>query len=502
MINILILPGTWNYKTLNRFSQVYDIEEVNLVYCFLNKPLFDDFLTVPTNSNIRFYKFYEGLKERMIKIDKIDLIEKTFVNIGFGELILGDIHHVKFAEIPSHKRFFNFETYQSSIVSSFNYFLDILTKEKIDVVLYEGYNSHLSKVLYHLCHEKKIPIIYPFGSMFKDKITYLHTNDGSSPYLKNVFLQIKKEKNIDLSPVVLDLIKRVKNNESSYGQVEEILKKKMPESFSAKRLVANIIKQIKRFRKLNKTISDGINYNKSVENLILYKQSKIHFVFQQFKRNRNTNWYRKKSKEFMPGSAVYFMHYQPEGTTHGISPYFSDEISNIRIISLGLPLGMKLFVREHPNNHGRRGKKYFQEILKFYPNVELLSVNNNPIDIIKKASIVFTVSGTVCIESAIHAKPVIIFSNIYYNILPLVETCTTPIKLPYLINDLLNKTRINKNENDLKLVEVFLEAFYRTSFEFDEMLMNTEEGMGNENARISYDEFLKYINVNNLLINK
>ena len=145
----------------------------------------------------------------------------------------------------------------------------------------------------------------------------------------------------------------------------------------------------------------------------------------------------------LPKNYIYFaLHLQPESTTIGFnSTNYIDQALCIEKLHQKLPPNYKIIIKEHPAQEDlyHRGKLFYKR-LSFLKNVIFTNVNDNNEKIIKKASIIATVTGTVGWEGLRYSKPVITFGNAYYNSLPGVYFWHKNIN----INKIL-KTKINKN---------------------------------------------------------
>ena len=105
-----------------------------------------------------------------------------------------------------------------------------------------------------------------------------------------------------------------------------------------------------------------------------------------------------------------------------------------------LPSGYELYVKEHPIQVFRewRSVNYYKKIMKL-PNVKLIHPSVISSDLIKKSSLVITISSTSGLEAAFYNKPSIIFADLDYSILPSVHKIKTIDELPYAIRASLKK---------------------------------------------------------------
>jgi hypothetical protein len=178
----------------------------------------------------------------------------------------------------------------------------------------------------------------------------------------------------------------------------------LTQKFGFKILIPNIFKIFSK-NGINFFLNKFFNFK---ENLNLYK-----FWIQENHRNFIT----KK----LPKNYIYFpIHLQPESTTIGYNATaYIDQALCVEKIHAKLPPNFKIIIKEHPAQEDlyHRGKLFYKRI-SFLKNVIFTNVNDSSEELIKKSSIVATVTGTVGWEAIRLLKPVITFGNAYYNFLP------------------------------------------------------------------------------------
>ncbi|MEE9443816.1 MAG: hypothetical protein V3V99_14225 [candidate division Zixibacteria bacterium] len=135
--------------------------------------------------------------------------------------------------------------------------------------------------------------------------------------------------------------------------------------------------------------------------------------------------------------AFYGLHVQPESSIDVLGSYFSDQLKLIKDIRRALPFDVTLVVKEHPNFLGIKSIDFFRK-LKRIPNVVLVRHDISTFEIYKRASIIFTVSGTTGYEGGMLGIPVVMFCPIYFDGLSSVHTCTDLTLLQELVDKLLN----------------------------------------------------------------
>jgi|GEM_PF-6541937 len=164
--------------------------------------------------------------------------------------------------------------------------------------------------------------------------------------------------------------------------------------------------------------------------------------------------------------STYFMHQQPEHSTEGVAFEYRNQIDTAVTIAASLPVGMWLAVKEHPSMIGLRPISDYKKLLK-QKNIKLLAPDAHSHHVIKHASIVFTLSGTVSIESVLYGVPVITLGRIYYNYFNGVHHLERWRDLPRLVRHILDESAVKKNdsaEKSIMAIAAILGASYPGKF--------------------------------------
>lgn len=114
---------------------------------------------------------------------------------------------------------------------------------------------------------------------------------------------------------------------------------------------------------------------------------------------------------------LYPIHFQPEASTLVQAPMYVDQLALLNDIARSLPVGYRLYVKEHLSNRGRRPIEFYNEIRRI-PSVRLLGPDADTWGLIRNASAVTVITGTMGWEGLFFDKPVITFGDVFYNALP------------------------------------------------------------------------------------
>ncbi len=111
---------------------------------------------------------------------------------------------------------------------------------------------------------------------------------------------------------------------------------------------------------------------------------------------------------------LYPIHLQPEASTLVQAPFYLDQAALIEDISKSLPVGCRLYVKEHVSNRGRRPLAFYKRLRETF-GVRLLGPDEDTWTLIRDAAAVAVITGTVGWEGLLFGKPVVTFGNVFYN---------------------------------------------------------------------------------------
>ena len=154
---------------------------------------------------------------------------------------------------------------------------------------------------------------------------------------------------------------------------------------------------------------------------------------------------------------LYPLHFQPEAATLIYGKWYNNQLHLLENLVRSLPVGYKLYVKEHSYGYGNRSLKFCKEIRK-YANVRLITPHVNSLELIEKASLIVTITGTPGWESLMFQKPPLIFGNIFYDIFDCAHKVEKIEDLPEMIRNLLDQ-KIN-HEEILIILAAMLKSTY------------------------------------------
>jgi Capsule polysaccharide biosynthesis protein len=114
---------------------------------------------------------------------------------------------------------------------------------------------------------------------------------------------------------------------------------------------------------------------------------------------------------------LFPLHTEPEVTLLVYSPACRNQIEIVRNLARSLPAGMEVWVKEHPAALGKRPPGYYRRLLEI-PNVRLVEAGLPSRPLVEGARLIATIAGSIGLEAAFRARPVLLFGHAPYEILP------------------------------------------------------------------------------------
>ncbi|VFQ47456.1 hypothetical protein [Desulfoluna butyratoxydans] len=120
---------------------------------------------------------------------------------------------------------------------------------------------------------------------------------------------------------------------------------------------------------------------------------------------------------------VFFLHFQPEKTTMPEGLDFGQQWIAIRTLSLSLPEGYNLLVKEHPSTFTNytdlmyRHASFYEDIASL-PNVCIVPLESDTFELIDSSCAIATITGHVGVEALSRGTQVIVFGNASYRNAP------------------------------------------------------------------------------------
>ena len=119
---------------------------------------------------------------------------------------------------------------------------------------------------------------------------------------------------------------------------------------------------------------------------------------------------------------VYFpLHYEPERTSNPDGGLYYNQFDALAALRDFVPKEVPIYVKEHYSQftaklHGHRGKSlYFWQVMKTLPNVHMLPMEMQSLELIKRSAFTASITGTASLESAVSGKKAVIFGQTWFS---------------------------------------------------------------------------------------
>ena len=141
-------------------------------------------------------------------------------------------------------------------------------------------------------------------------------------------------------------------------------------------------------------------------------------------------------------SFIYFpLHMEQERSTLIDAPFDTDQLQVVKQIVKSLPVGINLYVKEHPSMKSRnwRSISTYKELMKL-PNVTVLHPSVNVNTILENCSLVIVITGTAALDAGFYGKPAITLVKTEFSDLEHISVLKKNSELPRLIRNCLKKS--------------------------------------------------------------
>ena len=292
--------------------------------------------------------------------------------------------------------------------------IGILEEFKPDVIL-DTDNAELQRtILCEVCYEKKIPYMtIEYSKLGYYKYASFQNAFGIDPYFENLYNEIKALPDESIR----ESVEYVEN----YRKENSIMNKEFAGSVTSKYERDSLIWIA---RVMHGKLEYFYDMDIRKHNLKLKKKSPmlyapsmpyIRYYLEEELKKRYLYGKNRYFEDPVEGEDYVFMplHLIPESSVFVKASYYVDELNLIEQVSKALPIGWKLYVKEHQAMLGERGFEFYRKVKEIH-NVRLVQINyyKDPKPWIVNAKGVITITGTAAYESALLGKRSIIFGNV------------------------------------------------------------------------------------------
>lgn len=200
-------------------------------------------------------------------------------------------------------------------------------------------------------------------------------------------------------------------------------------------------------------------------------------------------------KQIEDKNFIYFpLHTEPEAKILSTSPFYSNQIGVIENIARSIQIDQILYVKEHPGQKSKlwRSIEDYKKIIEL-PNVKLVHPTFNSQELISKSVAVISITGSTGFEALFYKKPVILFSDEYYDVLSMVKKVENITQLPNIIKNHLKNFKFNNIELNALMTAINTQSISLPYFSImkDGLILSSIQ-RNSENPQKCIEQFQKF----------
>lgn len=391
---------------------------------------------------------HDSYKQEILDIDYIKNLEKEYGLPNLWPYLMVDrvlMSNQLIREYPYDNPQYSHEELMRILQTTAKKIIKFLDEEKPDFIFFSVMGNVSSYLLHEIAKKRGTKIIFGELSRFPD--SYMITNNFEHfEWAEERFQKLQSGEDtikFELEEKIKSYIKNFYNKPVCYNSVDSPKTQPINRKRQLRFLLPDHwLKTIKGFYKMFYDYYFGFQKNDYTT------PSVWHYILDRVKRKLRMIYGFDDLYDDIDekDNFVYFsLSVEPETTLLLNAPFASNQLSVIKNVARSLPVDYKLYVKEHPSMMGYRTRKFYKEIKKM-PNIKLIRPEIMSFELIKKARLITTVTGTAGWEALFFQKPSITFGNTFYNCLSMVEYCENPHKLPQIIKNQLTNFKYNEKE--------------------------------------------------------
>lgn len=448
------IPHFSNYK--NEVIFIHPIESLLEDTTFLNFKINNELLKIHTLDKIS-KEYSSKYLNNPIKFDyeKLKKFENKYCQkLFWGTLLMSS----QIFTTPYHYRpyFKDINDTQKNywIFLLFDYFEELFSKNKPDYI-FDFDNSEIGRtVLWLVADYHDVPYITIEHTRYKGVlIPNFNLGREVDAYFSDYFNKSKKE--IFLNEVL------------NFRNQDKIMNLDYKNNKTTKKNNNSLFIDLKRLYHYEKSVfTKRFNKNKLVgikfrfPFLATFRSSITYFIQLIYRERYLLSRKNRYFEEPIEGEDnVYFpLHLIPESSTLIKAPNYPNEEEVIYAISKSLPLGCKLYIKEHGSMIGERPFSFYKKISRL-SNVKFIRLDayNDPKTWIQKSRGVITITGTSAFEAVMLGKSAIVLGSVPFKMIEGINYCNSLKDLAKLIKEKFN----NKLLDNASSCENYLQSIYK-----------------------------------------
>jgi len=418
-------------------------------------------------ANSRVWVLSKFLRELPKKVDNIEEIirnyESKYIHIPLVRSLWSDMFELNLSE----------EERVQNFIGHINFWESFLIENKINMLVSEGPSVLSTCIAWMVCKKFNIKFC-SFLPMLQLDSRMVTSSSWKSHYdgLQEKLNSQKINKN---TVIYRNAIEYVKNAKTQPTKVQIVIQNK--EIYEKITLIPHDLINV---------ISKNLNIRKSWYKLFQKKQYYIEGTYSLLPRLFNgTKFYFRSlylkyaslfDKNICPEDERFFifpLHIVREWMNHScFGLRYSNQINLIHMVSSCLPLGCKLYVKEHPSTLGKRPLSHYKAI-KQMRNVRLIHPFEDTFNLIRHSQGIVTLGSSMGFEAIMMDKPVIVLENPWYYKLPGVYLAENPEMLAELLQN-VRKLAVATEKEKIKIIYALYELSFKGFGWWDKRALDDE----------------------------
>jgi hypothetical protein len=165
-------------------------------------------------------------------------------------------------------------------------------------------------------------------------------------------------------------------------------------------------------------------------------------------------------QQFSSDNVVYPLQYEPEASLLYFAPHHVDQVSFVETVLRALPHDKVLWVKEHPNQFGALNMAPWRALKKRYDNLRFVHGRQNGRELIKKSSLIVTISSTMGLDGLLLGRRVLVGGEVFYSTFTSAIRTDSYLALARELNNSANYETVENLESNIdELVEFGRHAY-------------------------------------------
>ncbi|WP_346353522.1 hypothetical protein [Azotosporobacter soli] len=317
---------------------------------------------------------------------------------------------------------------EKNAISTYLVYKKFLQQSRPDYLIFPHVESHEGMILNSLAKEMGVVSIFPCNARNIGESYFSHEVTEPLPHYA-----VAEQRQLERAKLFLEQFEKQHQPPSIYPESLQNCSGKKASVFKTPlyKRMARYFQQLYVERSYQSI--DGVRYR------ILNNLPLIRNLIWASRTQYNKSIYDYKTIEEFPTKFIYYpLQYTPESSINTPAPYYVDQLRVIDAIRMSMPSEYTLIVKEHPSCILIRGNSLINKIRK-RAGVRVAYYKTNSREIISKAALTISVTGTAAFEAFLLGREAILFGDTFFSEFLDGKTSLNFTELKNTIEDKLNQ---------------------------------------------------------------